>query len=443
MAALTSRRASRALEGRARVPGDKSISHRSLMLGALAVGETRVTGLLEGEDVLDTAKAMSAMGARIAKGEDGVWRVNGVGVGGLAEPENVLDLGNSGTSARLLMGLIAGHPITAFITGDASLRRRPMGRVAEPLQRMGARIIAREGGRPPLCVIGARSPLPIRYTLPVASAQVKSAILLAGLNAPGETTVIEPEPTRDHTELMLRHLGAEVRVEQLREGGRAVTVVGQPELKPAAIEVPADPSSAAFPAVAALLVEGSAVTLEDVGINPLRAGLYETLVEMGADIAFTNRRSLAGEPVADLVVRSGRLKGIDVPPERAPRMIDEYPILAVAAALAEGRTLMRDIGELKVKESNRLDAVARGLAACGARVETGDDWLAVEGTGGRPLAGGAEIATRLDHRIAMSFAVLGLACAAPTRIDDARPIDTSFPGFLGLMNRLGAGLAIN
>ncbi|MBV9523017.1 MAG: 3-phosphoshikimate 1-carboxyvinyltransferase [Alphaproteobacteria bacterium] len=425
------------LGGRIAVPGDKSISHRALMLGGLAVGCSRVTGLLEGEDVLRTAAAMRALGAGISRAENGVWQIDGVGIGGLAEPDEVIDLGNSGTGARLLMGVVASHPLTAFFTGDASLRRRPMARVAEPLRRMGARIIARAGGRMPLAVTGAAEPLPILYALPVPSAQVKSAVLLAGLGAPGITSVIEAQPTRDHSERMLRHFGAAVAVEETEEGGRKISLTGQPELAAADLAVPGDPSSAAFPAVAALLRPGSALTIEGVGINPLRTGLYKTLIEMGADIAFTNERAAGGEPVADLVVKASRLRGVEVPAGRAPSMIDEYPILAVAAAFARGPTTMRGLAELRVKESDRLAAIAAGLAACGieARIE-GDD-LIVEGRGEAPR-GGATIATRLDHRPAMSFLVLGMVAKEAVAIDDGAPIDTSFPGFARLMNGIGA-----
>lgn len=424
------------LRGRVRVPGDKSISHRALMLGGIAVGETTIHGLLEGEDVLRTAAAMRALGAAAERFADGTWQVSGRGVGGLTEPAEVLDMGNAGTGARLLMGLLATGDGTAFLTGDASLRRRPMGRVAEPLRQIGAEILARSGDRLPLAVRAARDPLPIAYRLPVPSAQVKSAILLAGLNAPGRTAVIEPEPTRDHTELMLRHFGADIAVEPTAEG-RRTTLAGQPELLGRTVRVPADPSSAAFPLVAALLLEGSALTLLEVGMNPHRTGLIETLREMGADIAVENARTEAGEPVADLAVRASRLRGVEVPAARAPAMIDEYPILAVAAACAEGRTVMHGLAELRVKESDRLAAIARGLAACGVAAEVVGDSLAVEG--GRP-AGGGRIATALDHRIAMAFLVLGMAAAAPVEVDDAAPIETSFPGFAALMNGLGADI---
>ena len=439
-APLTATRPKAPLAGTIRVPGDKSISHRALMLGALAVGRTTITGLLEGEDVLCTAAAMRALGAGVERRRDGAWLVDGVGVGGLAEPADTMDLGNSGTAARLLLGILATHPITCFVTGDASLRTRPMRRVTDPLSRFGARFVTREGGLLPLAVTGAANPVPIEYTLPVPSAQVKSAVLLAGLNTPGETTVIEPQPTRDHTERMLGHFGATVRVEPLAGGGKRVTVVGYPELAAAPIAVPADISSAAFALVAGLVVPGSEVTVEGVGLNPSRIGLLLCLKEMGADIAYLDERVEGGEPVADLRVRAGTLRGADIPAERAPSMIDEYPILAVAASCAKGRTVMRGLGELRVKESDRLTAMATGLAACGVKVSVEGDDLIVEGIGGPP-AGGATIATRLDHRIAMAYVVLGLVARNGVTIDDARPIATSFPGFVPLMNRLGAGLA--
>ncbi|KAA0686989.1 3-phosphoshikimate 1-carboxyvinyltransferase [Azospirillum brasilense] len=430
-----------ALAGTIRVPGDKSISHRSLMLGAVAVGETVIHGLLEGEDVLNTAAAMRLLGAQAERGGDGVWRVRGVGLGGLAEPAQVLDMGNSGTAARLLMGLVASHPITCVFTGDASLNKRPMARVTGPLEQMGARFVGRSGGRLPLTVVGSDRTVPITYRLPVASAQVKSAILLCGLNTAGTTTVIEAEPTRDHTELMLRHFGATVTTERMEDGALAVSVVGQPELTGRTIVVPADPSSAAFPAVAALLRPGSELLLPGVGMNPRRTGLYDTLIEMGADIAFENRRDEAGEPVADLRVKHGPLKGIVVPADRAPSMIDEYPILAAAAACAEGTTVMLGLKELRVKESDRLAMVADGLTKCGVKVEVGaDDSLTVYGTG-TPPQGGATVATAMDHRIAMSFLVLGMATAEPVRVDDGAFIDTSFPGFVALMNGVGAQIA--
>jgi 3-phosphoshikimate 1-carboxyvinyltransferase len=425
------------LAGQARVPGDKSISHRALMLGGLAAGETIVEGLLEGEDVLCTAAAMHLLGAEVTRRDDGIWLLAGRGVGGLAEPDRVLDMGNAGTGARLLIGLVASHPLTAMFTGDASLRSRPMRRVIEPLGRMGAGFVSRAGGRLPLAVIGTASPIPITYELPVASAQVKSAILLAGLNTPGSTTVIEREATRDHTELMLKGFGGVVNVETLANGARAITLEGQPELTGRALRVPADPSSAAFPLVAALIVPGSRITLPGVGVNPLRSGLFETLREMGADITLVNPRDEAGEPVADLVIGHSALRGVDVPPQRAPSMIDEYPILAVAAAFAKGTTRMRGLGELRVKESDRLAATAQGLKACGVRVAVEGDDLIVEGDGAGP-EGGAMIAVNLDHRIAMAFLVMGMASRRPVSIDDGAAIDTSFPGFARLMNGLGA-----
>lgn len=434
---LTARK-SGGLQGVARAPGDKSISHRALIFGGLALGKTAISGLLEGEDVLNTARAMARLGASIVKDQDGLWRVTGVGVGGLAEPDDILDMGNSGTGARLLMGLVAAYPFASFFTGDASLRKRPMARVMKPLSEMGARIIARSGNRLPVCVIGAAEPLPIDYTLPVASAQVKSAILLAALNTPGRTTVIEPEPTRDHTERLLRYLGAAVRVED-QNGARIITIDGQPELVARPIAVPADPSSAAFPLVAALLTPQSRLTLPGVGLNPLRTGLLTTLREMGADIAITKERDAGGEPVGDIVVQTSHLRGVDVPAARAPSMIDEYPILAVAAACAEGVTRMQGLGELRVKESDRLAAIAQGLAAVGVKAEIDGDALTVHGRGKVP--GGATVAARLDHRIAMAFLVLGGVAEAAIAVDDAHMIDTSFPGFVALMNGLGTAIS--
>jgi 3-phosphoshikimate 1-carboxyvinyltransferase len=427
--------ASGPLKGVARVPGDKSISHRALMLSALAVGESRIQGLLEGEDVLATAAAMRAMGADIERGTDGVWTVHGVGVGGLLQPETALDMGNSGTSTRLLMGLVTSHPITVTFTGDASLSRRPMNRVIEPLSLMGADVTASPGGRLPLMVRGLCPAVPIAYRLPVASAQVKSAILLAGLNTPGITRVIEPVPTRDHSERMLAGFGAELTVEE-HDGERHIRIRGEAELRPQHITVPGDPSSAAFPLVAALTVPGSAVTIENVGVNPTRAGLYEVLRMMGAEIAFSSPRDVGGEPVADITACFSDLSGIDVPPELAPGMIDEFPILFVAAAFAQGRTVARGLEELRVKESDRLATMAEGLRAIGAHVEELPDGLIIDGTGGEPLPGGATIASKLDHRIAMSFAVAGLNCLAPVTIDDMSPVATSFPGFPDLIGRL-------
>ena len=428
------------LTGRAEVPGDKSISHRALIFGAMAVGETRITGLLEGQDVLDTAKAMRAFGAEVTRHSEGAWSVHGVGVGGFSEPVDVIDCGNSGTGVRLIMGCMATTAMTATFTGDASLRKRPMGRVTDPLSLFGARAYGRSGGRLPMTVVGAASPVPVRYATPVASAQVKSAVLLAGLNAPGETVVIEREATRDHSERMLIGFGAQVHVEKTRDGN-VITLTGQPELRPQTVAVPRDPSSAAFPVCAALVVEGSDIFVPGVSQNLTRNGLYPTLVEMGADIVFENPREEGGEPVADLRVRFGPMTGIEVPPERAPSMIDEYPILSVVAAFAEGKTVMRGVKELRVKESDRIDAMARGLEACGVRIEEDEDTLIVHGMGPGAVPGGATCATHLDHRIAMSFLILGLASKQPVSVDDASPITTSFPVFAPLMKALGALLS--
>ncbi len=427
------------LKGTAHVPGDKSISHRSLILGALSVGETRVTGLLEGEDVLDTAEAMRAFGATVER-LDGTWVVQGVGVGGFAEPKDVIDCGNSGTGVRLIMGSMATTPITATFTGDASLRGRPMGRVTDPLSLFGAQAFGRQGGRLPMTILGATDPVPVRYTLPVPSAQVKSAILLAGLNAPGETVVVEREATRDHTERMLAGFGAQVRVADTNEG-RIITLTGQPELQAQTIVVPRDPSSAAFPVCAGIVVPGSDVLVPNIGLNPTRAGLFAMLREMGADLSYENEREEGGEPVADLRARfSGNLKGVEVPPERAASMIDEYPILSVVAAFAEGPTVMRGVKELRVKESDRIDAMAQALRAAGVEVEDGPDWWIVHGRGADGVEGGARAETRLDHRIAMSCLILGLACRTSMSIDDGSPIATSFPIFETLMASLGADL---
>jgi 3-phosphoshikimate 1-carboxyvinyltransferase len=427
-----------ALRGTMTVPGDKSISHRALLLAASAVGETRIRGLLEAEDVLATAAALRALGADIRRDAEG-WRVTGRGVGGLAEADQVLDLGNSGTGVRLLMGLVASQPILSFFCGDASLSRRPMMRVIEPLGRMGAEIWARGGDRLPLCVRGSATPLPIDYASPVASAQVKSAVLLAGLNTPGRTSVTEPLPTRDHTERLLRHFGATVDIEPLADGGRRVALEGQPELSARPVAVPGDPSSAAFPLVAALLVPGSEVTLTNVGVNPLRIGLLETLEEMGARLSRIGTTDDGGEPTCDLRIEAGPLRGVDVPEMRVPAMIDEFPVLAVAAACAQGQTRMRGLRELRVKESDRLAAIAAGLAACGVVVRAGDDWLEIDGAGGPPPGGGI-VSTHFDHRIAMSFLILGLAARSPVRIDDGTAIATSFPGFRALMTELGANI---
>ena len=428
--------ASAPLKGRIAIPGDKSISHRALMLSALAVGTSRVTGLLEGHDVLATAAAMRAMGASIDRTGDGEWVIDGVGVGGLLQPREALDMGNSGTSTRLLMGLVSSHPITTTFTGDASLSGRPMGRVVDPLSQMGADITASPGGRLPLMVRGLEPAVPIEYRLPVASAQVKSAILLAGLNTAGITTVIEPVPTRDHSERMLKGFGATLDVEVEPDGTRWISVMGEAELRPQTIVVPGDPSSAAFFIVAALLVPGSDVTIANVGLNPTRAGLVEVLQAMGGDIELLDPREIGGEPVADLRVRHGLLRGIAVDPAIAPSMIDEYPILFVAAALAEGTTVTTGLDELRVKESDRLSVMAAGLVAIGARVEESEDGLVIHGTGGDPLPGGATVAGHLDHRICMSFAIAGLVSKAPVTIDDMAPVATSFPNFEALLDGL-------
>jgi 3-phosphoshikimate 1-carboxyvinyltransferase len=428
------------VHGRIRVPGDKSISHRALILGALAVGETTVGGLLEGEDVLHTAAVMRALGAGIERADDITWRIRGVGVGGFANPRNALDFGNSGTGCRLTIGAVAGSPVTATFVGDDSLRSRPMQRVLDPLQKIGARVLeSADGGRLPLTLQGAADPIPIVYEPPVASAQLKSAVLLAGLAAPGETTVIEAEATRDHTERLLKHFGAKINSKPYGEHGRRIVLKGQPELEPAKILVPADPSSAAFPLVAALILPGSELILEAVMTNPLRTGLLTTLREMSAGIEIVDKRDDGGEEVADLRVRASALKGVDVPPERAASMIDEYPILAVAASFAEGVTRMRGLRELRVKESDRLAATADMLRANGVAAEIDGDDLIVQGKG-RP-AGGGEVKTRMDHRIAMSALVMGLASDNPVRIDDSAFIATSFPGFVELMRSIGADVA--
>lgn len=423
------------LRGTVTVPGDKSISHRAIMFSALAVGESRIEGLLEGEDVLATAAAMRAMGAQVERGEDGTWRVHGVGVGGLQQPAQALDMGNSGTSTRLLMGLVASHGITATFTGDASLSGRPMGRVIEPLSQMGAEITASPGGRLPLMLRGMCPAVPIEYTLPVASAQVKSAVLLAGLNTPGITRVIEPVPTRDHSERMLRGFGAELTVEDGPDG-KIISIRGEAELKPQHIVVPGDPSSAGFWMVAASIVPGSEITIANVCMNPTRTGLITALRMMGADIAETNARTVGGEPVADLVVRHAPLKAIEVPADLAPSMIDEYPVLFVAAALAEGRTVARGAHELRVKESDRIAAMRTALEACGVVTEEFEDGLAIQGSAGAPLAGGGKVATLLDHRIAMSMTVAALAAEQPIAIDDVAPVATSYPNFFATLDAL-------
>ncbi|MGB3445989.1 MAG: 3-phosphoshikimate 1-carboxyvinyltransferase [Xanthobacteraceae bacterium] len=428
------------LTGRIRVPGDKSISHRALILGALAVGETRIQGLLESEDVLNTAKAMRALGAQVARDDSGVWSVHGVGVAGFAQPSAPLDFGNSGTGCRLVMGAVAGCPITATFDGDASLRSRPMRRIVDPLALMGAKMTAQsEGGRLPLTLEGARDPLPVEYRSPVASAQIKSAVLLAGLAAPGVTTVIEPAASRDHTELMLKHFGAQVVSVPDGADGRKISLTGQPELHGAPVAVPADPSSAAFPIVAALIVPGSDVTFDDVMTNPLRTGLLTTLREMGASIEETNARGDAGEPMAQLRVRASKLRGVEVPASRAPSMIDEYLVLAVAAAFAEGTTVMRGLHELRVKESDRLEATAAMLRVNGVKVTIEGDDMIVDGRGHVP--GGGMVATHMDHRIAMSALAMGCASDEPVSVDDTAFIATSFPDFIPMMQRLGADFA--
>jgi 3-phosphoshikimate 1-carboxyvinyltransferase len=437
---LRSLPARKGLSGRISVPGDKSISHRALMFGALAIGTTEIEGLLEGEDVLRTAAAMRLLGAEVEHLGPGRWRVAGRGIGGLVEPADVLDMGNSGTAARLICGLLAGHPIFAVMTGDASLRRRPMKRVTEPLAATGARFWSREGGRLPLAIQGAREPLPLDYTLPVASAQVKSACLLAGLCAPGTTRVVEPEATRDHSENMLRHFGATVRVTP-QGHGRVIELDGQPELRAAPVMVPGDPSSAAFFVVAGLIVPGSKLVIENVGLNPLRTGLFQSLREMGAVLEVGAPRLEGGEPVGDLTVSATALKAVDVPPERAPSMIDEYPILAVAAACATGTSRFRGLSELKVKESDRLTGTAELLRAAGVECAIEGDDLLVQGCGGPPPGGGL-VATQMDHRLAMSALVLGLACREPMRVDDGAFIATSFPNFIPLMNQAAGAEAI-
>ena len=428
------------LSGRLRVPGDKSISHRSLLIGALAGGRTEIEGLLEGEDVIATAKAVRAMGASVVREAEGRWRVNGLGVGTLLAPREMLDFGNAGTGSRLTMGVVAGHAFAAVFDGDASLRKRPMRRILDPLVRMGAEVVEQaEGGRLPLRLRGAREVIPIAYETPVASAQVKSAVLLCGLCADGETTVIEKEATRDHTERMLAHFGAKITSEQHGEHGRKITLRGRPELMPQKIVVPSDISSAAFPMVAALIVAGSDIVLENVLLNPLRAGLVDTLREMGARIEEVSRRDDAGEVIADLRVRASSLKGADVPAARAPSMIDEYIVLAVAASFAEGETRMRGLSELRVKESDRLAATAAGLIANGVDCEIAGDDLIVRGKGRAP--GGGLVETHMDHRLAMSFLVMGLASEKPVKVDDGAFIATSFPGFVENMQRLGAEIS--
>ena len=433
---------SKSLKGIVSIPGDKSISHRSLILGALAIGQTKITGLLEGQDVLDTARAMVAFGAQVKKNEGGEWCVDGVGVGGFAEPSTVVDCGNSGTGVRLVIGAMATTPINATFTGDHSLNSRPMERVTDPLTKFGVAAFGRSKGRLPMTIVGARSPIPIQYTVPVPSAQVKSALLLAGLNVPGDTIITETEMTRDHTERMLSSFGADLKVEDITNG-RSITLSGYSELKSQNVRVPSDPSSAAFPICAAVIAEGSDIIVPHITLNETRAGLYKTLIEMGANLSFENEREESGEPVADIrACFSPNLKGIEVPPERAASMIDEYPILSVVAANASGKTTMRGVKELRVKESDRIDAMAKGLRANGVSVEEGEDWWAVNGNGIGTVKGGSMCQTFLDHRIAMSFLILGLSSQAPIEIDDCSPIKTSFPNFVDLMRDLGANLEL-
>ena len=433
---------SKSLKGIVSIPGDKSISHRSLILGALAIGQTKITGLLEGQDVLDTARAMVAFGAQVEKNEGGEWCVDGVGVGGFAEPSTVVDCGNSGTGVRLVMGAMATTPINATFTGDHSLNSRPMERVTDPLRKFGVAAFGRSKGRLPMTIIGARSPIPIQYTVPVPSAQVKSALLLAGLNVPGDTIITEKEMTRDHTERMLSSFGADLKVEDI-PNGRSITLSGYSELKSQNVRVPSDPSSAAFPICAAVIVEGSEIIVPNITLNETRAGLYKTLIEMGANLSFENEREESGEPVADIrACFSPNLKGIEVPPERAASMIDEYPILSVVAANASGKTTMRGVKELRVKESDRIDAMAKGLRSNGVSVEESEDWWAVNGNGIGTVKGGSLCQTFLDHRIAMSFLILGLSSQTTIEIDDCSTIKTSFPNFVDLMRDLGANLEL-
>lgn len=433
---------SSSLKGVVSIPGDKSISHRSLILGALAIGQTRITGLLEGQDVLDTAKAMVAFGAVVEKNDQSEWLVDGVGVGGFAEPSTVVDCGNSGTGVRLIIGAMSTTPINATFTGDHSLNSRPMERVTDPLSKFGVTTFGRSKGRLPMTVIGARSPIPVKYDVPVPSAQVKSALLLAALNAPGETIITEKEITRDHTERMLSSFGADISVENI-SNRRSIKLCGHSELNGQNICVPSDPSSAAFPICAAIIVEGSDILVPNITLNETRAGLYKTLIEMGANLSFENEREESGEPVADIrACFSPDLKGVEVPPERAASMIDEYPILSVVAANATGKTIMRGVKELRVKESDRIDVMAKGLRANGVFVDEGEDWWAVKGNGMGSVKGGSICQTFLDHRIAMSFLVLGLSSQNYVEIDDCLPIKTSFPNFIELMLEIGANMEV-
>ena len=433
---------SSSLKGVVSIPGDKSISHRSLILGALAIGQTRITGLLEGQDVLDTAKAMVAFGAVVEKNDQSEWLVDGVGVGGFAEPSTVVDCGNSGTGVRLIIGAMSTTPINATFTGDHSLNSRPMERVTDPLSKFGVTTFGRSRGRLPMTVIGARSPIPVKYDVPVPSAQVKSALLLAALNAPGETIITEKEITRDHTERMLSSFGADISVENI-SNRRSIKLCGHSELNGQNICVPSDPSSAAFPICAAIIVEGSDIFVPNITLNETRAGLYKTLIEMGANLSFENEREESGEPVADIrACFSPDLKGVEVPPERAASMIDEYPILSVVAANATGKTIMRGVKELRLKESDRIDVMAKGLRANGVFVDEGEDWWAVKGNGMGSVKGGSICQTFLDHRIAMSFLVLGLSSQNYVEIDDCLPIKTSFPNFIELMLEIGANMEV-
>ena len=433
---------SSSLKGVVSIPGDKSISHRSLILGALAIGQTRITGLLEGQDVLDTAKAMVAFGAVVEKNDQSEWLVDGVGVGGFAEPSTVVDCGNSGTGVRLIIGAMSTTPINATFTGDHSLNSRPMERVTNPLSKFGVTTFGRSKGRLPMTVIGARSPIPVKYDVPVPSAQVKSALLLAALNAPGETIITEKETTRDHTERMLSSFGADISVENI-SNRRSIKLCGHSELNGQNICVPSDPSSAAFPICAAIIVEGSDIFVPNITLNETRAGLYKTLIEMGANLSFENEREESGEPVADIrACFSPDMKGVEVPPERAASMIDEYPILSVVAANATGKTIMRGVKELRVKESDRIDVMAKGLRANGVFVDEGEDWWAVKGNGMGSVKGGSICQTFLDHRIAMSFLVLGLSSQNYVEIDDCLPIKTSFPNFIELMLEIGANMEV-
>ncbi len=427
-----------ALEGVTRVPGDKSISHRALIIGASAVGETKINGLLEADDVVRTIEVLRVLGVTVEK-TGNEWSIHGVGVGGFSAPHDILNFGNSGTGARLLMGLLSTQDIRAIVTGDRSLRSRPMGRVIEPLSNMGAFFESQNNGQMPIVLHGAQDPIPINYELPIPSAQVKSAILLAGLNTPGKTTVIESEPTRNHTENMLKLFGATVEVERCSSGKVRIELNGYPELSPKPIIVPGDPSSAAYPGIAALITPGSNVTIENVCINPLRSGFLDTLREMGADIEIANQLNVAGELIGDLTYRYTALNGVTVPPERAPSMIDEYPIIAIAAAFAAGQTRLCGLGELRVKESNRFSAIVEGLTACGVSVDTDRDDIVIQGCGGPP-PGGAEISVNLDHRVAMSYLVMGIAARKAVTINDGTPIETSFPNFSNLMNGLGANI---